>query len=77
MFMTIFKKEFLNHLLGFRFVISAALCLLLMIMSVIVLTGDYLARRDDFQRNMSAYRSEAEQQGSYFRPETLYPLQLK
>jgi ABC-type transport system involved in multi-copper enzyme maturation permease subunit len=61
-----FKKEFLNHLLGFRFVISAALCLLLMVMSVIVLTGDYIARRDDYQRNMSAYRSEAEQQGSYF-----------
>ena len=66
MFMTMFKKEFLNHLLGFRFAISAALCLLLMVMSVIVLTGDYIARRGDYQRNMSAYRSEAEQQGSYF-----------
>ena len=66
MFMTMFKKEFLDHLLGFRFAISAALCLLLMIMSVIVLTGDYIARRDEYQRNMSAYRSEAQQQGSYF-----------
>ena len=65
MFLTIFKKEFLDHMLGFRFAVSAVLCLLLVTISVIVLVGDYAARRDDYHRNMSAYRMEAEQEDNY------------
>jgi len=64
-FLAIFKKEFLDHMLGFRFAIAAALCLILMITSIVVLAGDYVARRDDFQRNMTAYKTEAEQERSY------------
>ena len=65
MFRTIFKKEFLDHMLGFRFAVSALLCLLLVTISVIVLVGDYSVRRDDYHRNMSAYRTEAEQEDNY------------
>jgi ABC-type transport system involved in multi-copper enzyme maturation permease subunit len=66
MFKTLFKKELLDHLLGFRFAVSAVLCLLLMIISVVILVGDYSARRNDFHRNMTAYKAEAEEEGSYF-----------
>ena len=65
MFRTIFKKEFLDHMLGFRFAVSAVLCLLLVTISVLVLVGDYAARRDDYHRNKSAYMTEAEQEDSY------------
>ena len=44
MLRTLIKKEFLNHLLSFRFQVSALICLLLMILSVVVLRGEFIDR---------------------------------
>ena len=65
MLWTLIRKEFTSHVLGFRFITSAVLCLILVLVSVIVLEGDYFQRKRDFQANQAAYKRQAEERGTY------------
>jgi len=65
MLWNLIRKEFLNHILGFRFITSALLCGVVVGTSIIVLRGDYLQRQRDFDANRVAYRHQAEGRGSY------------
>lgn len=65
MLRALIAKEWLTSLLELRFLVCAALCVLLGIISVVVLRADLEARRSDFGRNQSLYRDQAAEYGSY------------
>ena len=58
-------KEWLTSLLELRFVICAALCVILGIVSVVVLRADLEARRVEFSKNQSLYKDQAQEYGSF------------
>ena len=65
MLRALIAKEWLTSLLELRFLVCAALCVLLGIISVVVLRADLEARRTEFGRNQSLYRDQAAEYGSY------------
>ncbi len=65
MLRTLIAKEWLTSLLELRFLVCAALCVLLGIISVVVLRADLEARRTEFSRNQALYRNQADEYGSY------------
>ena len=62
-------KEWLTSLLELRFLVCAALCVVLGIVSVVVLRADLAARRAEFGQNQALYRDQAGEYGSYRRLE--------
>ncbi|HID95353.1 MAG TPA: DUF3526 domain-containing protein, partial [Candidatus Latescibacteria bacterium] len=69
MLWTLVRKEFLEHVLGLRFITSAVLCVVLVLTSVIVLKGDFTAKKRDFNANQLAYKREAENRRNYMQLE--------
>ena len=65
MLRALIAKEWLTNLLELRFLVCAALCVLLGIISVVVLRADLEARRTEFGRNQTLYRDQAAEYGSY------------
>lgn len=65
MLRALIAKEWLTSLLELRFLVCAALCVLLGIISVVVLRADLEARRTEFGRNQALYRDQAAEYGSY------------
>ncbi len=65
MFFTLLKKELLDHLLSFRFAVGSIICLVLMIVSLLVLKGDFLLARESYVSNTQTYKEQAEQAGNY------------
>ena len=65
MLRALIAKEWLSSLLELRFLVCAALCVLLGIISVVVLRADLEARRTEFSRNQALYRDQAGEYGSY------------
>lgn len=66
MLATLVRKEVLNHLLSFRFLVSSALCVMLMALSSFVLLDNYATRKDSFDANSSGYRTSAGGENSYY-----------
>jgi ABC-type transport system involved in multi-copper enzyme maturation permease subunit len=62
-------KEWLTSLLELRFVVCAALCVVLGIVSIVVLRADLEARRAEFSQNKALYKDQAEEYGSFRRLE--------
>lgn len=58
-------KEWLTSLLELRFVVCAALCVVLGVVSVVVLRADLSARRAEHSQNQSLYRDQAEEYGNF------------
>ncbi|MFC1734896.1 ABC transporter permease subunit [Candidatus Hydrogenedentota bacterium] len=58
MFFTVVCKEFLNHLLCFRFALSCIVTIVLMLVSVFVLTADYDTEQRTYEENSSTYRRQ-------------------
>ncbi|MCX6560287.1 MAG: ABC transporter permease [Candidatus Aminicenantes bacterium] len=50
MFATIVRKEIHNHILSFRFLVTALLLLIVIPATVLVLTNDYVRQLDDYSR---------------------------
>ena len=65
MLRALIAKEWLASLLELRFLVCAALCVLLGLISVVVLRADLEARRTEFSRNQALYRDQADEYGSY------------
>ena len=65
MLRALIAKEWLTSLLELRFLVCAALCVLLGLISVVVLRADLEARRTEFSRNQALYRDQADEYGSY------------
>ena len=65
MLRALIAKEWLSNLLELRFLVCAALCVVLGIISVVVLRADLEARRTEFSRNQALYRDQAGEYGSY------------
>ena len=58
MLLTIVKKELLNHIVTFRFVIGFILCAILVPISAHVLTRDYVERLDAYSLSSQSHRNE-------------------
>ena len=65
MLWTMIRKEWLRNLLEPRFLLCAALCIFLALVSVLVLRADLAAKRADYNSNREIYRQQAEEYGSY------------
>ncbi|MFC1736994.1 ABC transporter permease subunit [Candidatus Hydrogenedentota bacterium] len=65
MFTTLLTKEFLNNLLSFRFQVSLVICLLLTLLSVVVLRGEYMTRASTHAEDVDSFKREAENRGNY------------
>jgi len=65
MLWTMIRKEWVRNLLELRFLVCAALCVLLGLVSVVVLRADLAAKKSDFNSNREIYRQQAEEYGSY------------
>ena len=65
MLRALIAKEWLTSLLELRFLVCAALCVLLGLISVVVLRADLEARRTEFSRNQALYRDQAAEYGSF------------
>lgn len=65
MLRTLIIKEWLTSLLELRFLVCAALCIVLGIVSVVVLRADLEARRTEYSGNQALYRSQAEEYGNF------------
>ncbi len=65
MLRALIAKEWLSSLLELRFLVCAALCVVLGIISVVVLRADLEARRTEFSRNQALYHDQAGEYGSY------------
>ena len=72
MLWTLIRKEWTNNLLELRFLVCAALCVILALVSVMVLHADLAAKRADFhakdltavdQRNLKLVRSVEDSHG--------------
>jgi hypothetical protein len=59
------RKEWLRNLLEPRFLLCAALCIFLALVSVLVLRADLAAKRADYSSNREIYHQQAEEYGSY------------
>lgn len=59
------KKEFLNQVYSFRFIVSSVLCILLILISVFVLKEDYLRKKSEFDANQIAYRKQVEKYDNF------------
>ena len=69
MLLALIKKEWLTSLLELRFVVCAALCIVLGVISVVVLRADLEARRSEYSQNQRLYKDQAEKYGSFRRLE--------
>lgn len=58
-------KEWVTNLLELRFLVCAALCVFLGVVSVFVLRADLEAKRTEYFANQAIYRTQAEEYGSY------------
>ena len=69
MLLALIKKEWLTSLLELRFVVCAALCIVLGVISVVVLRADLEARRSEYSQNQRLYKDQAKEYGSFRRLE--------
>jgi len=58
-------KEWVTDLLELRFLVCAALCVFLGVVSVFVLRADLATKRTEYFGNQAIYRTQAEEYGSY------------
>ena len=65
MLWTLIRKEWNNNLLELRFLVCAALCVVLAVVSVLVLHADLAAKRADFHANRQIYHRQAEEYDSF------------
>lgn len=63
MFFTIVKKELFDHFLSLRFAVGTVICLLLMVISMVILVGDYGDAQETYRNNTENYRETAEKTG--------------
>lgn len=65
MMMNLVKKELLNNLLSFRFIVSSVIVVLIMIISTVVLMQDYAKKHDAYIQNLKAHYDEANDKDNY------------
>ncbi len=65
MIMNLIKKELLNNLLSFRFLVSSIIVVFIMIISTIVLMQDYTNKRDSYTQNLKAHFDQAAAKDNY------------
>jgi ABC-type transport system involved in multi-copper enzyme maturation permease subunit len=65
MLVALLKKEFMEHVLSMRFVVASLLTVILVIISLIVLKGDYTQKKEAYDLNRGAYREQAERHDDY------------
>ncbi len=65
MLLALLRKEFMEHVLSLRFIVASILSLVLVIVSLIVLKGDYETKKEAYDINRTAFRKEAESRDSY------------
>ncbi|MFC1735561.1 ABC transporter permease subunit [Candidatus Hydrogenedentota bacterium] len=58
-------KEFLEHVMGFRFLIISVLCLAMVVTGIYILRADYLARLNDYEANTVMFREDTSKELSY------------
>jgi len=59
------RKEFMEHVLSMRFVVASLLSVVLVLVSLIVLKGDYTQKKEAYDLNRGAYRQQAERHDDY------------
>ena len=62
---SLIRKELSVNLLELRFLVCAALCVLLAVISVVVLRADLAARQEGFSTNKGIYRKQVEEYSGY------------
>ncbi|MFC1735724.1 ABC transporter permease [Candidatus Hydrogenedentota bacterium] len=67
MLYNLIKKEFLEHVLGFRFLVSCILCLGMVTTSVFILRGDYINRLRMYEVNMDSSEEQIRSENSLSR----------
>ncbi len=65
MLINLVKKELLDNLLSFRFVVSSIIVVLIMLLSTGIMVQDYVNKKDAFIQNETAHRKHAESLDNY------------
>jgi ABC-type transport system involved in multi-copper enzyme maturation permease subunit len=65
MLLALLKKEFMEHVLSLRFVVASILSVVLVLVSLIVLKGDYTQKKEAYDLNRGAYKQLAERHNDY------------
>lgn len=60
MFRAVIKKELLNHLVSFRFIVSTLLMLILAALATVIATADYNLRLHNYQSQVEEHRQDLE-----------------
>ncbi|HPI77930.1 MAG TPA: ABC transporter permease subunit, partial [bacterium] len=65
MMISLIRKEILDNLLSFRFVVSSVIVVLIMTLSVGILMQDYSNRRNNFNQNINAHYEHTKTYDNY------------
>jgi len=65
MLLALLKKEFMEHVLSLRFLVASLLSVVLVLVSLIVLKGDYTQKKEAYDLNKGAYKQQAERHDDY------------